>query len=206
VARSITGFEAPLAVAALMAGFARPWCIAGGWSLDLFLGRVTRHHKDVEIAIFRDDQRALYDYLAGWDMLKATLPGRAPWHGERLDLPRHEIHAQSTGDPGRIEILLNERDGNLWRFRRNLAIALPVERFVVHSPVGVPAIAPEIALLYKAKQPRPDDDADFAAVLGALDNERRRWLAEAVQMDYPDHPWLAALEQVAGSTGLICAL
>jgi hypothetical protein len=41
-----------LQIAALMQRFERPSCIAGGWAIDLFLGRMTRPHKDIEIAIF----------------------------------------------------------------------------------------------------------------------------------------------------------
>jgi DNA-binding transcriptional LysR family regulator len=71
---SSSDFGAPLAVAGLMEGFGRPWCIAGGWAIDLFLGRQTRPHKDVEIAIFRDDQRRLFEHLAGWTINKSTHP------------------------------------------------------------------------------------------------------------------------------------
>jgi hypothetical protein len=33
------------------AGVDVPWCVAAGWALDLFRGRQTRAHGDVEIAI-----------------------------------------------------------------------------------------------------------------------------------------------------------
>ena len=29
------------------------WWVAGGWALDLFLGRMTRPHHDVDVAILR---------------------------------------------------------------------------------------------------------------------------------------------------------
>lgn len=31
------------------------WATAGGWALDLFLGRVTRDHEDLEIVVLNDD-------------------------------------------------------------------------------------------------------------------------------------------------------
>ena len=33
-----------------------PWFIAGGWAIDLFLGRKTREHADVDFALSRLDQ------------------------------------------------------------------------------------------------------------------------------------------------------
>jgi hypothetical protein len=195
---SSSDFGAPLAVAALMEGFGRPWCIAGGWAIDLFLGRQTRPHKDVEIAIFRDDQHPLFEHLAGWTINKSTHPGRAPWHGERLELPIHELHARRVDD--HIEVLMNERDGELWRYRRNLAVRLPVERLIRRSVVGIPGLTPEVALLYKSKgAPRPEDAADFANTLAALDTLRRQWLADALHTCDPDNQWLAQIERDAAT-------
>jgi hypothetical protein len=34
-------FDAVLSLAALFTGFTKPWYVAGGWALDLFLGCVT---------------------------------------------------------------------------------------------------------------------------------------------------------------------
>jgi hypothetical protein len=41
----------------VLSSLRRPWFVVGGWALDLFLGRETRSHKDIDIAIFREDQR-----------------------------------------------------------------------------------------------------------------------------------------------------
>jgi len=49
--------------AAAMAGLPRPWWVAGGWALDLFLGRRTRPHADLEISVLAADQRALFEQL-----------------------------------------------------------------------------------------------------------------------------------------------
>lgn len=35
-----------------------PWYIAGGWSIDLFLGKKTREHKDMDIVVFREHVQA----------------------------------------------------------------------------------------------------------------------------------------------------
>jgi hypothetical protein len=44
-----------------MAGYRRPWWVAGGWALDLVLGRKTRPHADLEISMLTGDQQALFD-------------------------------------------------------------------------------------------------------------------------------------------------
>jgi hypothetical protein len=187
-------FAAPAQVAAVMERFERRWCIAGGWAIDLFLGRVTRPHKDVEIAIFRDDQAAIFAHLAGWECRLSSMGGRALWRGEQLELPLHEIHAhRPSGQPAHLEVLLNERDGDLWRYRRNLAIARPAAQAILRSALGIPYLAPEIALLYKSKGPPAADDVDFASAHAALDPEQRQWLAHALAIAAPGHPWLGSL-------------
>lgn len=41
----------PSEVAERLAGVAAPWCVAAGWAVDLFRGRPTRGHGDIEIAV-----------------------------------------------------------------------------------------------------------------------------------------------------------
>jgi len=53
----------------------------------------------------------------------------------------------------------------------------------------LPYLAPEIVLLYKAKEPRASDEADFTATEPALPIESRRWLARAVERCHPGHAW-----------------
>lgn len=50
----------------LLVGFTPTWCLCGGWAADAWLGRRTREHWDVDIAVFHGDQRAVFEDLAGW--------------------------------------------------------------------------------------------------------------------------------------------
>jgi len=94
-------FSVPLRVERLMQGFRPPWAIAGGWAIDLYLGRVTRRHKDVEIAIFRGDQRTLHTHLSPGFDLRLVRNGRAgpparrePWSvAHRLESSIHQLDA-----------------------------------------------------------------------------------------------------------------
>lgn len=178
-----------------MRAYPAPWCIAGGWAIDLFLGRPTREHADVDVAVFRDDQRAVREYLRGWELRKVVGGEHTAWEADEwLALPIHEVHARrATGEPRELELLLNERAGDAWAFRRDPAVSLPISRAILHGEQGIPFLAPEIVLLYKSKNPRENDARDLAAVLPMLGGERRTWLASALGRAHPRHPWIAEL-------------
>lgn len=175
--------------AEIMRGFPRPWFVAGGWAVDLFLRRVTRKHEDVEVAIFREDQGEITRHLAGWSFVKIVHGAREPWRGEPLEPSVHELHG--VGPDGPLEILVDEASGDLWRFRRNPVVTRPRAAIGLRSSEGMPFLAPEIVLLYKAKEPRPRDEQDFAATMPVLAAEPRSWLRSALAVCHPGHPWIA---------------
>lgn len=128
----------------LMAELPAPWGVAGGWALDLFLGRVTRPHADIDLAIFRQDQLTLRQHLRQWTFHKLVQGRREPWSdGEWLSLPTHELHAHQPDQPTNvIEFLLNERNENHWIFRRNPSVTLPLDRALVQAPCDGPSLRP----------------------------------------------------------------
>ncbi len=186
------------------------WCLCGGWALDALLGRQTRDHDDVDIAVFQGDQRALFDHLGGWQLV-AHDPHVAdntsePWDGRRLVLPAH-IHGRPHDErrrlPGHLDapaqagfsldIQLNERSGGDWLFSGKPRITAPLRRCVRQSGWGLPTLVPEVVLFYKAKEPRPQDELDFLALLPHLTEKQRHWLREAISLAHPDQPWLPQL-------------
>lgn len=78
-------------------------------------------------------------------------------------------------------------------FRRAAAVQRPLARAVVHTAAGLPVLAPEVVLLYKAKAPRAADEHDFTAARPHLGPEARAWLAAALRRCHPGHPWLGRL-------------
>lgn len=196
--KTVDPFAAPRAMAHLLADFPHPWGICGGWAIDLLLNRVTRPHKDVDIAILRRDQLALQRYLTarGWTLQKAQEGQLVPWHaGETIQLPVHVIWCNHpTHGPDFLEVLFNEDDGARLLFRRNQAITLPLARTFRRSQRGLPMLAPELALLYKAKAAdQAVNDADFRQAVRHLRASQRRWLAAALAVQHPDHDWLRVL-------------
>ena len=178
---------------ALLEQFDKPWFVAGGWALDLFLGRQTRDHTDIEIAIFREDQLALQRILKGWRLELSTKEGRRIWQpGEWLQLPLHEIHTYDSDNDG-VEFLLNEKSDSEWVFRRNKAVKREISALTMYTQDGIPFFGPEIVLLYKAGEGRDRDELDMTVARDQLDDSRRDWLCQALTVHLPDHPWTSQL-------------
>ncbi|MEU8178830.1 amino acid transporter [Microbispora hainanensis] len=183
---------APLAeVVALFRGLAAPWWVSGGYAIELAVGRSFREHGDVDISVLRRDQLAVRALLAGWDVHAADPPGTLrPWPvGEVLPDHVHDIWVREhPGGPWRFQVMLDEAEGETWVYRRNARIRRPLSTLTIRED-GVMRIAPEVQLLFKAKNPRPKDERDFAEVLPTLDAVRRLWLDEALALGYGDHRW-----------------
>src|SRR5690625_3691839 len=119
-------FEECTTINELMKGYNEQWFIAGGWAIDLYVGKTTRLHEDIEIAVFRKDQLVLKEYLHEWDFQKVMKGGFHSWKNEYLELPVHEIHAENRLIKAKMEILLNETNGDYCRFRRDMRISYPI--------------------------------------------------------------------------------
>jgi hypothetical protein len=192
-----------LAVCRFMANFPGPWWLGGGWAIDAYFGSQSREHEDIEICVARHDQALIYDYCAGWQFFSPVDNDWAPLPaGELLAAPRFmlqlrrspELSALLEGMPPTFEFLLNEVDGDRWRFMRDPSMQLPLERVFWRSGWGMLATMPEILLLHKAVyRPRPKDEHDFARVLPHLSAEQRGWLRTQIDKIHPQHPWIFQL-------------
>lgn len=193
----------PQEVARLFASYAAPWWISGGWAIDLFLGTATRAHDDIDVQFLRADQAAVRVMLRGWDVQEAghpTTPAEDwPFHEWQPDAPLtpeiHDIWCRPTADaPWALQLMVADHTDTDWICRRDPRIRRPLATVGLRTPDGIPYLAPEIQLLYKAKGLRPKDEADFAQTLPFLDEERRRWLTAALLLAHPGHPWLTPLQ------------
>lgn len=176
----------------LLSQVGAPWWVAGGWALDLHLGQVTRAHKDLDIGIWRKDAALVLAALRGWQFFEAkggvltpVVAGQAPraevnslW-GKRVNAPQWEL-----------ELMLDESDGEFWRFRRDPRITRLLSRAILRTPQGIAYLAPEIQLLYKSRPIRRRDQADFDLAAPHLDGAARTWLQESLMSVNPQHAWI----------------
>jgi hypothetical protein len=88
---------------------------------------------------------------------------------------------------------LNESARDDWVFRRDMRITRLLSKALCRTPDGVPFLAPEIVLLFKAKDPKPKDQDDFTRARPRLGIRRRLWLRGALETVHPGHPWIARL-------------
>ena len=52
-------------LSSLMRSFHAPWWVAVGRALDLWIGRQTRAHQDVDVAVLRAGQKQLHESFCG---------------------------------------------------------------------------------------------------------------------------------------------
>jgi hypothetical protein len=190
----------PAALAAFMAGFARPWWIVGGWAIEAFTGHA-REHEDVDLSILACDVPALRAHVGErwhlWSNAGGTLRPLDDRFPDVLDREGQiwvRAHAQA---PWVIDLPLTPDTDGLWTSKRWPEHVAPVEAVTWVGADGLRYLAPEIVLHFKARLARPKDDLDLARTLPLLDDARRAWLRDAVRRTEPGHRWLAVLDDAA---------
>lgn len=168
------------------------WAVAGGWSIDLHLGRVTRPHHDLEIAVHGADVPWLIAAFPApdwrWDV---PVDGWMHPYAAAGELDSHQTWLWSVRDEAYVLDVFREEDrGDTWICRRDPTLTRPWDEVVDRSPDGIPYLTPEIGLLFKAKHRRPQDEADFANTIATLDGPRRAWFRMALERVHPGHDWL----------------
>ncbi|GAA1953015.1 nucleotidyltransferase domain-containing protein [Kitasatospora viridis] len=185
----------PEQAALRLRGVEAPWCVAAGWALDLFRGARTRPHGDLEIAVPAALFPRIRERFPEYEF-DAIGSGRV-WTGTAAPAMA-ATHQTWLRDPGTGDYLLDvfrePHQGDTWICRRDPAIRAPYESVIERTADGIPYLAPEVVLLFKAKSARPKDRADFAGTLPLLGPERRARLSGWLEQVHPGHPWLTELQ------------
>lgn len=186
----------PSEVKEVLEGADRPWLVAGGWAIDLFVGRQTRTHADIDVMVLRADQNLIHERLHDWEIFAADPPGalRRWMPGETLPVSGHDIWCRPGADgPWQLQFMLDESDGRDWVSRRDPRIRMSVANTRRLSSSGIPYLTPEVQLFYKSRSPRPKDEHDLHVTIPHLDPAQRAWLHDAIARTSPTHPWLGRL-------------
>lgn len=185
----------PSELARRLSGIARPWCIAGGWALDLWHGRQTRDHEDLEFTVLRDDVAVFRTVLSGVDFYTAgdgiveylpvdEEPPAAIW----------QIWCQDTAARcWRVDMMIEPGMPDMWKYKRDPAVMRPRREMIGMTEDGLPYLKPAAVLLFKAKHKRGKDETDFANAVPKLERTERDWLKKCLATAHPGHEWLPML-------------
>ena len=191
------GFAPVERVVQELGAFTQRWLVSSGWALELFTGRVSRVHHDVDVVVSRTAVADLRQYLAARDwQLVLPMGGRLePWPLNSPKEPQLQIHAHRDGVF--IDFLLSDVTADTWTYRRDPRITCRAEQAFLRTQTGIPFLAPELVLLFKSKntstEERSQDQQDFDTVYPFLDVSRKSWLHQALILTDPGHKWQGQL-------------
>ena len=116
------------------------------------------------------------------------------WQMNSANLDAHfQTWGRDASGVFRLDVFRDPHDGDTWICRRDARLTRPYSALIRKSPHGIPYMAPEVVLLFKAKHDRDKDRADLGVCFPLMSAVEREWLAAAIEMVYPGHPWLATL-------------
>jgi hypothetical protein len=185
----------PTELARRLNGISRPWCVVGGWALDLWHGYQTRDHDDLEFTILRHDLGAFRGMLEGMEFYTAG-NGIVEHLGGNEEPPPaiSQIWCQDVEERcWRADMMLEPGTSDTWIYKRDQAIVRPRAEMVASTSDGLPYLNPAAILLFKAKHKRIKDDVDFENALPKLPASERIWLKTCLEMTHPGHEWAQRL-------------
>lgn len=165
------------------------WWISAGHAFELHIGKTWRSHEDLDVGVCTSQVAEAYGWLSDWELHVAAAGRLTPWDGRRLDAARSENNVwarESADSPWRFDLTVGPCTPQDWVYRRDPSVTRPWNHAVLQSQSGVPYLAPDLQLLFKAKHPRPKDHIDAERVIPVLDSQARSFLAQHLS---PEHPW-----------------
>ena len=188
----------PSTIATLLRGVSTPWCVVGGWALDLFRGEQTREHEDLEIAVPQAGFDEIAQRLDGLDFFVPCGEGRLvalEGAGDHFFGSHQTWGRDHTTGNWRVDVMRDPHEGDTWICRRNRTIRRPYEELIAYTSDGIPYELAEMTLLFKAKHRREKDEEDFAGAAPLLDPTARAWLRDTlIDLYGADDPWVSRLD------------
>lgn len=147
--------------------------------------------------MFRTEVAELRQALAGrYDLWSAGSNGIRP-----VDERNPDVHPDAEQiwvrehalAPWLLDIQLNPDEQGAWVSRRDLSFVRPLDQVTWLADDGVRYIAPEIAVIFKARLARPKDEVDLRRVLPLLRPDQVRQVRAQVEHEGSAHPWTPLL-------------
>ena len=182
----------PEHVASRLSGTSARWYVVAGWALDLFVGRQSRPHDDIEIGVPAESFPEIREILGDYEFYVDS--------GRRWPLASDAfvstfqtwLRDPKTG-AYHLDVFREPHNGSEWLCRRDEKIRKPFAQMICYSEKGIPYMSPEVVLLFKAKGLREKDQVDFDGVIPLLSPQQIDWLRMNLQMVHPGHVWINAL-------------
>jgi hypothetical protein len=178
----------PSEVAGHLAESTTPWCVVAGWALDLFHGRQTRDHGDIEIGVPAGSFAEIRSHFRG--LVFDAVGGGLIWQDPTPD-QLAAVHQTWLRDPATgnylLDVFREPHARDTWICRRDKSIRFRYGEIIQHTKDGLPYLAPELVLLFKAKHARPKDQADFDLTVPQLTPAQRKRLSELLSRTHPGH-------------------
>ena len=195
------------------------YALCGGHAIDLFLGRKTRPHKDLDVVVYWEDRDTLVQYMLnqGWDIYEPC--GAENLHkindvsdqkrnrsniwcvkssNQHYTFTEHEndMYAVDFDNSEQmeldyIEFLFNTRTDRYFLYARNHDIKLAYSKAILKVK-DIPYLAPEIVLLYKSTAADDTDyQLDFNNASKEMNVKQLTWLKKSLFVMFPQgHKWL----------------
>jgi hypothetical protein len=208
-------FDPTLAkIAEVMDASGLDWFVVAGWAMDLFIGKKTREHKDIEISIWRDQIPLLFERFSQnqIDMVIGHKRYEILNKDSVVDKRGHLILREVSvgGETLDIELFTTERKNGHWLFRKQNEVQAPLNEAVLTSAMGPKYLAPQFVLLYKAwffptmdqaikdmpteadflRKCWSTDCSDFDSASPLLSKTQSAQLKELLHKFTPGIPWL----------------
>jgi len=184
------------------------YAVCGGHAIDLFLGRKTRPHKDLDVSIYWEDRDKIVQYMLNesWDLYEPCGGGYLHkinnvedqkrlrsniWcvkpENRHYKFTEHEkdMFAVEFDDSEQIEldyieILFNTRTEKDFLFERNHETKIGLDNAIININ-GIPFLSPELVLLYKSTRlEEHNNQLDFENASKKLNKEQLSWLKNAM--------------------------
>lgn len=153
------------------------WAVCGGGAIDLFVGRKTRNHKDLDIAALWENREKIIDYMIdkNWqvfepdggklrritttendlrtsDNIWCLSENNINYSVRHLYDDYYDIACNTDNQINLdfVEFLFNRVKGGQYEYKRNTSIKLAAKNAVLTNKNNIPFLAPELILLYKS--------------------------------------------------------